>query len=76
MLYLTTTKSEITFHIGDSIPASLACSAICVQADCDELDYILRHIPSLDTSLHGKFRRVQKFYGVDAVKAALTFSHL
>lgn len=68
MMYLTTTLGTFPLHISGKLPIHTAIETLTLQADGDELDLILERIPSLDTG-----ERVQKFYGADAVKAALSF---
>jgi len=57
-----------TYWVGQSIRLAQAKDAIMVQANGDELKRILEDIPSLDTK-----QNAQRFYGEDAVKAALVF---
>ncbi len=67
MLFLVNEKTSTFFWTNKPPHIADAKKALLVQADGHELEKILEEIPSLDTG-----ERVQRFYGQDAVKAALT----
>lgn len=61
MMYITTKTKDITWHVGEffDIPTREVDNVICVQADGDELDLILRTMKNLPTS----HRHVVRWFG-------------